>query len=100
MSAGMHSVVVLWTVGWAVVTVLSLLLRRWLVTRLAMGVVTLPPPSLGAWLATQEAVVPVLGPWLDSVGVPPLPLGEWLPMDWSPAIPAQIAVTQGVHDAE
>lgn len=37
MSAALDSVVVLWTVGWAVVTVLALLLRRWLVTRLATG---------------------------------------------------------------
>lgn len=100
MSAGMHSVVVLWTVGWAVVVVLALLLRRWLVTRLAMGVVTLLPPPLGGWLPMQEAVAPVLGPWLAQVGVPPLPLGDWLSMDWSRAIPAQIAVTQGVHDAD
>ena len=81
MSAGMQSVVVLWTVGWAVVTVLALLLRRWLVTRLAMGVVTLPPPPLGAWLPTQEAVAPALGLWLAQVGVPPLPLGVWLAVD-------------------
>ncbi|GAA5530798.1 hypothetical protein [Herpetosiphon gulosus] len=103
MSAALDSVVVLWTVGWAMVAVLSLLLRRWLVTRLAMGVVTLPPSPLGAWLPMQDAVAPVLGPWLAQVGVPPLPLGEWLAVDgcdWSRAIPAQIAVTQGVHDAE
>ena len=101
MSAGMQSVVVLWTVGWAVVTVLALLLRRWLVTRLATGVVTLPPPPLGTWLPMQDAVVPMLGGWLAQVGVPPLPLGAWLLVDgcdWSRAIPAQLPVTQGVHD--
>ncbi|ABX07691.1 hypothetical protein Haur_5063 (plasmid) [Herpetosiphon aurantiacus DSM 785] len=98
MSAALDSVVVLWTVGWAVVTVLALLLRRWLVTRLATGVVTLPPPPLGSWLPTQDAVTTALGPWLAQVGVPPLPLGVWLAVDWSRAIPAQIPVTQGVHD--
>ncbi len=100
MSAGIQSVIVLWTMGWAVVTVLAVVLRRWLVTRLATGVVTLPPPPLGGWLPTQDAVVPMLGPWLDSVGVPPLPLGEWLPIDWSLGSPAQIPVTQGVHDED
>ena len=100
MSAAMQSGVVLWTVGWAVVTVLSLLLRRWLVTRLATGVVTLPPPSLGHWLPTQDAVAPVLGPWLAQVGVPPLPLGEWLPIDWSLVMPAQIPVIQGAADED
>ncbi|KPL80605.1 hypothetical protein SE18_23595 [Herpetosiphon geysericola] len=96
----MQSAVVLWTLGWAVVAVLAVVLRRWLVTRLATGVVTLPPPPLGHWLPTQDAVAPVLGPWLPHVGVPPLSLGVWLPIDWSQGSPAQIPVIQGAADED